>query len=71
MLSSSSHSARNNFIPSGAILLLGLVLVAVLFYLALAARLADNIVALTGVARPTAPPVVIGGETRPTQASIR
>jgi hypothetical protein len=70
MLTSSSHSARNNFIASAAILLLGLVLVAVLFYLALAARLADNTVALTGVARPAAPSLVIGEGTRPTQAPI-
>ncbi len=71
MFTSPSRSRRNNFISSGAILFLGLVLVAVLFYLALAARLADNTVTLTGVARPAAPPVVIGEETRPTQAPIR
>jgi hypothetical protein len=62
--------STEDFIPSGWVLLLVVGVVAVLFY-AVAARFADTTVVMTGAARPASPPIVIGEETRPTQAPIR
>jgi hypothetical protein len=62
---------RGDFIPPGWVLLVVFATVAGLFYLAVATRFADTTVVVTGAARPTSPPIVIGEETRPTQASIR
>jgi hypothetical protein len=63
--------SKNDFIPSAWVLLFAFAIVAGLFYLTVAARLADTTVVVTGAARPTSPPIVIGEETRPTQAPIR
>jgi len=63
--------STEDFIPSGWVLLLVVGVVAALFYLAVAARFADTTVVMTGAARPASPPIVIGEETRPTQAPIR
>jgi hypothetical protein len=63
--------SKEDFIPSGWVLLLTFAIVAGLFYLAVATRFADTTVVMTGAARPASPPVVIGEEMRPTQAPIR
>ena len=62
---------REGFLPPAWLLLLVVAIVFALFYLAVAARLADTTAVLSTPARPSTASIVIGEETRPTQAPIR
>ena len=62
---------KEGFLPPAWVLLLVVSIVFGLFYLAVAAKFADNTAVLMRAVTPISPAIVIGEETRPTQAPIR